>query len=405
MAIGLEAHFNIKRKLEPQEFPPLNTTPHYDIRKTMKTALVHDWIVDLGGAEKVLKEIWSLFPGKIHTLVFKKEGIEKMGFDPALIRGSFLMALPKVERFYRHCLPLYPLAIEQLDLSEFNLIISTSHAVAKGVLTRADQLHICYCHTPMRYAWDLYHEYMKGVRRGQRLLARMVLHYLRQWDVASSNRVDCFVANSQYIARRIWKTYRREAKVVYPPVDVKVFTVGEKKEDFYLAASRMVPYKRMAMIVEAFSRFLPERRLVVIGDGPEMKRVKAAAGMNVEILGYQPPQSLKKYLQRARAFVFAAREDFGILPVEAQACGTPVIAYGEGGTRETVLEGETGVFFYEQTPQGIAQGVKAFENFQGEWDPYKIRQNAERFSKERFHKEFKELVEEEWERFQRRSPK
>ncbi len=362
--------------------------------------MVHDWIVDLGGAEKVLKEIWDLSPSPIYTLVYKTESLMDLGIDPSLVQGSFLQRLPGTQRFYRWFLPLFPMAIEQLNLSDYELIISTSHAVAKGVLTHSQQLHICYCHTPMRYAWDLYHEYLRDVRWGQKTLARLVLHYLRQWDVASSHRVDRFVANSQYVAKRIWHTYRREARVIYPPVEVEGFSVEEKKDDFYLTASRMVPYKRIDTVVEAFSRLMPDKRLVVIGDGPQMKKIKALAGKNVEVIGYQPFHVLKDHLQRARAFIFAAREDFGILPVEAQACGTPVIAYGVGGALETVVEGETGVFFYEQSPQGVAQGVKGFEALKDPWDPYKIRDHAEGFSKERFRREFKALVEEEWERFQ-----
>src|SRR5918995_2627339 len=272
-----------------------------------------------------------------------------------------------MRRRYRSFLPLMPLAIEQLDLSKYDLVLSSSYAVAKGVLTGPDQLHLCYCHSPMRYAWDLQHQYLRetGLDRGMRgALARWMLHRMRLWDVRTSNGVDGFIAISRYIARRIWKAYRRKSMVIYPPVDVDAFTPGGIKEDFYVTASRMVPYKRIDLIVEAFAT-MPQRRLVVIGDGPEAGRVRSLGALNIEFLGQQPVDVLRGQLRRARAFVFAAEEDFGIAPLEAQACGTPVIAYQKGGSVETIRgltsPQPTGVFYAEQSASAIKDAVEQFE--------------------------------------------
>ena len=287
-----------------------------------------------------------------------------------------------------------PTAVERFDLSPYELIISSSHAVAKGVLTNSNQLHICYSYTPMRYAWELRQQYLResGLDRGLTgMLARMVLNYMRRWDYAASTRVDHFVAISQYIADRIKKAYNRDAAVIYPPVDIDTFTLCTEKEDFYLTASRMVPYKKIDLIVEAFSR-MPDKRLVVIGDGPDFRKIKSKAGRNIELLGHQPTAVLKEHLQKAKAFVFAAEEDFGIVAVEAQACGTPVIAYGKGGVLETTIDRETGIFFPEQTVRSLSEAVRDFEKVSDNFDSLAIRKNAERFSEARFRKEFKEFV-------------
>jgi glycosyltransferase involved in cell wall biosynthesis len=290
-------------------------------------------------------------------------------------------------------------------LSAYDVIVSSNHAVAKGVLVSPDQLHISYVHTPIRYAWDLQHQYLRqsGLAGGVRgLMARLVLHYMRSWDQAAANRVDLFVANSHYIARRIEKCYRRRARVIYPPVDIDRFTLSTRKENFYVTAARMVPYKRIDIIVEAFSK-MPNRKLVVIGDGPEATRIKALAGPNVQLLGHQPPDVLQNYLQRAKAFVFAAEEDFGITIVEAQASGTAVIAFGRGGATETVIEGETGLFFDEQTPQSVMGAVHRFEQASAGFDPLRARAQAERFSVDRFRNQFARVVDQAWERFVRRN--
>ncbi|ACC72863.1 glycosyltransferase family 4 protein [Paraburkholderia phymatum] len=355
----------------------------------MKVAIVHDWLVVSGGAEKVLQNIIECFPNAdLFSLVDFME-------DRACIKGkpvntSFIQRLPFARKRYRAYLPLMPIAIEQLDLSAYDLVISSSHAVAKGVLTGPNQMHVSYVHSPIRYAWDLQHQYLRESHLTAGLksaMARVLLHYIRGWDSRSANGVDHLLANSKFIARRIRKAYQRDATVIYPPVDLSHMPLREKKEDFYVTASRMVPYKRIDLIVKAFSQ-TPERRLVVIGDGPEMKKIKAAAGDNVTILGHQPFDVLVDHLQRARAFVFAAEEDFGISVVEAQACGTPVVAFGRGGALESVLglprERPTGVFFKEQTTESLLEAVDRFEKYSGLFDPRQCRRNAERFSSERF---------------------
>jgi glycosyltransferase involved in cell wall biosynthesis len=364
----------------------------------VKIAIVHDWLTVSGGAEKVLHNIIQCFPNAdIFTIVdFLEDRTCLMGRP---VTPSFIQKLPLARTRYRSYLPLMPLAIEQLDLSSYDLVISSSYAVAKGVLTGPDQMHISYVHSPIRYAWDLQHQYLResSLNKGLKsILARALLHYVRGWDARSANGVDFLIANSQFIGRRIKKAYQRDSSVIYPPVDINAFSAVSEKDDFYLTASRMVPYKRIDLIVRAFSK-TPERRLVVIGDGPEMKKIKAEAGPNVEILGYQSFEVLKDHLQRARAFVFAAEEDFGIAIVEAQACGTPVIAFGKGGALESVVglprERPTGVFFREQTEESLLETVDRFEANIRLFDPRHIRKNAERFSSELFRSTFSKFVE------------
>ena len=366
----------------------------------MKTAIVHDWIPVIGGAEKVLEEIHRAFPGDIFTLMRNEEAVAGTYLDGCRIETSFIQKLPFAKSKYRSYLPLFPLAVEQFDLTPYDLIISSSYAVAKGALTTSNQLHICYCHSPVRYAWDLYHQYLTeaNLNKGFKgFIAKMVLHYIRIWDASTVNRVDHFIANSAYIAKRIKKVYNREATVIYPPVDVDSFQCQVVKEDYYLTASRMVPYKRIDLIVETFSQ-MPEKRLVVIGEGPDFKKIKAKAGKNVELLGYQSFEVLKDHMQRAKAFVFAAEEDFGITPVEAQACGTPVIAYGKGGSLETVTP-ETGIFFRSQTCESLQQAVQDFEASIHTFDSSAIRANAERFSKQNFLHNMKTFVENKYNEF------
>ncbi len=365
----------------------------------MKTALVYDWFSDdPGGGEKVFEAIYHLFPSPIYTLLDASSSNKQ--FEK--VHTSFIQNLPFARKKYRSYLPFFPMAIEQFDLSDYDLILSCSHCVVKGVMTHAEQLHICYCFTPMRYAWDLYHQYLEEsqLNRGLKAnLARMFLHYLRMWDFQTATRPDVLGAISHYVAKRIQKTYGRSATVIYPPVDTDFFTLQPQKSDYYLAASRFVPYKKMELIIEAFAR-MPDKKLVVIGDGPEFKRAKAKATKNIELLGYQPANVLKEHLQQAKAFVFAAVEDFGILPVEAQACGTPVIAFGKGAVRETVQENVTGVFFSEQTVSAIIQAVHGFEQNLHQYVPTEIRAHAERFQKPRFVREYKNWVEKQWQRFQ-----
>ncbi len=367
----------------------------------MKTALIYDWFADgSGGGEKTFEAIYELFPSPIYTLLKSPQALFGTAFEKEQIYTSFIQKLPFALKKYRTYLPLFPLAIEQFDLSCYDLLISCSHCVAKGILTHADQVHLCYCYTPMRYAWDLYHQYLEEaqIKRGLKgRLAQFFLHYLRLWDFQSCNRVDAFGAISHYVARRIRKTYGREAKVIYPPVDLSFFELEKKKDPFYITASRMVPYKKIDLIVEAFSQ-MPDQTLIVIGEGPEQEKIRAKAGKNIQLLGYQSNASLKSYLQKARAFIFAAVEDFGILPVEAQACGTPVIAYGRGAVLETVENGKTGLFFNEQTPQSIREAVERFERQQDAFDPEQIRAATGRFGVERFKTEMGLWVQEEYQR-------
>jgi len=364
-----------------------------------RIAFVHDWLTNWGGAEFVLQNLLEIWPGTpVHTIVSDPNGQCRELIANNRIVDSFIARLPRARSAYRSYLALMPLAVEQFDLSGYDLIISNSHAVAKGVLTGPNQLHISYVQTPMRYAWDLQHEYLRqaGLTRGPRsILARLLLHTIRQWDRGTANGVDEFVANSHFVARRIEKTYRRQATVIHPPVDVERFSLRADKQDFYLAAGRMVPYKRMDLIVEAFSK-MPERRLVVIGDGPERGKIQAQAGKNIDFMGYLPTDRLAEYLQRARAFVFAAEEDFGLMPVEAQACGTPVIAYGKGGALETIQEGQTGVFFGEQSAAALIAAVNAFEARPAGFRPQDLRQHAEQFGKQRFQAEFQSFVNKKW---------
>ncbi|WOJ89176.1 glycosyltransferase family 4 protein [Methylocapsa polymorpha] len=366
----------------------------------MKVALVHEWLTTYAGSDKVLAEIISLFPdADLFCLIDYLPENERAAFAKTKIRTSFLQRIPFSKHLYRHLFPLMPLAIEQHDLSDYDLVISNSHAVAKGVLTGADQLHICYCYTPIRYAWDFQHQYLaeskltKGFRSA---LVRYLLHRMRIWDSRTSNGVDHFIACSGYIARRIWKVYRRPSTVIYPNVEVDDFVIGPgPREDFYFTSSRMVPYKQIQLIVEAFGR-MKDRKLVVIGTGPLFKQIQAEATSNVSVLGFQPFPVLLKYMQKARCFIFASEEDFGIAPLEAQACGTPVLAFGKGGARETVVDGVTGLFFSEQTPQAICEAVERFESIEHKFDPERIREHARGFSTEIFKAKFRSYVDAKW---------
>lgn len=365
----------------------------------MKIAIVCDWLITYAGSERVLGEIIQCFPDADLFAVVDFIPPEQRAFlQNKPVQTTRIQHFPFARKRYRSYLPWMPLAIEQLDLSAYDLVISSSHAVAKGVITGPNQVHISYIHSPMRYAWDLQHQYLKetGLDRGLKgYFAKHFLHKMRIWDQRTANGVDHFVANSQFIAQRIWKTYRREAEVIYPPVDVSQFTPHLKKEDYYVTASRLVPYKKIDLIVEAFAG-MPDKKLVVIGQGPEMSKIKAKSARNIEILGYQADKELTYYLQRAKAFVFAAEEDFGFLPLEAQACGTPVIAYGKGGALETVRgldqENPTGIFFNQQTLAALQEAVSQFENHPGPFLSENCIKNTAHFSPQQFREKFKAFV-------------
>ncbi|MDB4973083.1 MAG: glycosyl transferase [Myxococcaceae bacterium] len=370
-----------------------------------RVAIVHEWLVNYAGSERVLEQLLRVFPrAELFCVVDFLSNAERAGFlGGRRPQTSFIQHLPHAREKFRSYLPLMPLAIEQHDVSEFDIVISSSHAVAKGVLTGPNQVHVSYVHSPMRYAWDLQHQYLResGLISSPRgWVAKAILHYMRLWDERTSHGVDHFIANSEFIARRIAKVYRREARVIYPPVDMAAFPLREQKQSYYLTASRMVPYKRVPLIVEAFAK-MPQHRLVVLGDGPELDRVKSLATPNVELRGHQSHELLREAMQNAKAFVFAAEEDFGITPVEAQACGTPVIALGRGGCLETIqsldhAERPTGVFFEEQTVESLCAAVQRFERHQHRFDPAACRANAEQFSEARFAEEIRCFVERAW---------
>ncbi len=364
----------------------------------MRTALVYDWLVGIGGGERVLQAIYEVYPSPIHTLIQDTKALEKTIFADTTIHSSFIQKLPFAKKSFRNFLPLFPLAIEQFDLSEYELVLSCSHAVAKGVLTHPHQLHICYCFTPMRYAWDLTHTYLNSLSGVKKEIVKLALHSLRKWDTASTSRVDVFGAISHYVARRIKKIYGRESCVIYPPVSTQKFSLSNQKEEYYITYSRLVPYKRVDLIVEAFSH-MPQRKLIVIGDGPEMKKIKSLAGKNVDVLGFQSDETIRELVSKARAFIFAADEDFGIVAVEAQAAGIPVLAYGKGASLETIVADKTGLFFPKQEVADLCNAIEQFEKKEKKFDPKEIRKHAETFSEDRFKREFKQFVTKQLEDF------
>lgn len=368
----------------------------------MKIALVHEWLDTYAGSERVLEQLLAVWPEAdlFVTCDFLADG-ERGFLGGRVPRTSFIQRLPFARRRFRWYLGLMPLAVEQHDLSGYDVVVSSNHAVAKGVLTGPGQPHLSYVHSPMRYAWDLQHQYLReaGLEHGIKgAYTRWLLHRLRQWDRASAAGVDVLVANSSYIAERIRKVWRRESTVVHPPVDLDRFTLRREKEDYYLIASRMVPYKRVELVASAFRR-MPERRLVVVGDGPNEAAVRAAAAgaPNIELRGRVGTAELVALTQAARAAVFAAEEDFGIATVEAQACGTPVIAFGKGGACDILRAppdpAPTGLFFAEQTEEAIIAAVRRFEAEPTAFAPDACRANAERFSAARFRERMRALVE------------
>lgn len=367
------------------------------MKNNLNVAIIHDWLVVNGGAEKVLEEILAIYPqAEIFTLVDYLPEKDRLWLGERKVHTSFIQRLPLSKSKYRNYFPLFPIAIEQFDLSGFDLIISSSYAVAKGVITGPEQTHVSYCHSPARYAWDLQAQYLKesNMEKGLKsTIARYFLHKFRIWDTRTSNSVDAFIANSKFIKKRIHKCYRRDADVINPPVKLTQFQLETEKDDFYLTASRMVPYKRIDLVVEAFTK-MPDKKLKVIGEGPEFEKIKAIAEgfNNIEMLGFQSNEVLIDNMQKAKAFVFAAEEDFGIIPVEAQACGTPVIAYGKGGCLETVVDGVSGLHFSEQTLSSVIDAIHRFEKMEP-LPAEQVRANAEQFSIESFHHKLKTIVE------------
>ncbi|MBN2824497.1 MAG: glycosyltransferase [Campylobacterales bacterium] len=359
----------------------------------MKIAIVHDWLVVDGGAEKVLRAIIDLYPdADIFALVDFLTSFERQNIlNDKQTTTSFLQKMPFAQKYFRNYLPLFPKAIESLDLSHYDLIISSSWAVAKGIKKTKNQWHLSYCHTPIRYAWDLYTEYTANINQPKKWLVQKSLQRIRQWDLKTTQRVDYFIANSHFVASRIKKTYTRDATVIYPPVDTQSFTLNENKEEFYLTASRLVAYKKSKLIVEAFNQ-MPDKKLVVIGEGEEYRSIKAIAKNNIEVLGYQEKSVLIDCMQRAKAFVYGALEDFGIVPIEALSCGTPVIALSQGGTGETIVDGVNGVHFHNQTKEDIMNAIHQFETMT--FDYQKISLDAQTYTTKRFKEEFGAFVNE-----------
>lgn len=368
----------------------------------MKIAIVHEWLITYGGAEVFVHDLLSIFPeADIFAVIDFLNEKDRFLINNKKVRTTFIQKLPKAKTKYKSYLPLMPMAIEQLDLSKYDLIISSSHCVAKGVITGPDQVHISYVHSPIRYAWDLQNQYLKeaGLDKGLKgWIAKAILHYMRIWDTRTANGVDYFIANSKFIAKRIWKCYHRKADVIYSGINLEDFSFSDKKDDFYLTASRMVPYKKMDLIVEAFTQ-MPDKNLIVIGTGSDFDKIQKIAKdhENIKLMGYQSFEVLKDHMQRAKAFVFAAEEDFGRVPVEAQACGTPVIAYGKGGVLETVRglgikDKPTGIFFDKQTKDSLIDAVNKFEQ-QNNLIKYKdCRENALEFGLDKFKYNFKNYV-------------
>jgi glycosyltransferase involved in cell wall biosynthesis len=372
----------------------------------MKRALIQDTLIQNGGAERCLESfnnIWTDF--HLFSIVdYLSENDRNQIVKGKKANTSFIQNLPFSKKLFRHYFPLYPFAVEQFDFSDYDLILSSSYSVCKGILTNPNQIHISYVHSPVRYAWDLYHQYLKeaNLQSGfKSVIVKWMLHYLRNWDAGTANRPDYYIANSKFVARRIKKLYNKDAIVIYPPVNCSRFNIGQSTNDYYFTSSRMVPYKKISLIVEAFAK-MPNKKLIVGGDGPDFNKIQKLKTDNIEVLGYLDSETLLKYMQSAKAFVFAAEEDFGIAPIEAQACGVPVIAYGRGGALETIIGSyanqneikttDTGLFFEKQTIDSIINAIVIFELNQDKFDKQTIRNQALKFDTQRFEKEFKETI-------------
>ncbi|MEM9418358.1 MAG: glycosyltransferase [Planctomycetota bacterium] len=362
----------------------------------MRVALVHESIAGFHGSERVLASLARLYPdAPIFVLIHQTQATRGTALEGRDIRTSILDRLPWLRNRHRILLPLMPYAVEQHDLRGFDVVISSHHAVAHGVLTRADQLHLCYTHSPARYAWDLYHDHIPPQKVSP--LKRMVMHRFRQWDVVAGQRVDEFAANSKHVAARIRKTYRREATVIHPPVDVQRFRSDAEREEHYLVAGRLVGYKNVEPVIRAFDGL--EQQLVIAGDGPDKKRLQRLAGQNVRFLGALNDQAFAEQLQTCKALIFPGEEDFGMIPVEAMAAGAPVIALRQGGVTETVEDGVTGVFFDEPTPEAVAEAVRKFENEGVTAGPGELQYAAQRFEVPRFERQIQDWVSGAWQRF------
>lgn len=356
----------------------------------MRTAIIHYWLVTMRGGERVLERICRLYPdADIFTHVYIPEAVSPY-LRSRNIKTTFIQKLPFAATQYQRYLPLMPLALEQLDLENYDLVISTEAGPAKGVIPMPEATHVCYCHSPMRYIWDQYHPYRNASGRSTQMVMPFLAHQLRQWDISSAARVDSFAANSHFVAQRIRKYYRREADVVYPPVSVDLFSPSDMVEDYFLWVGQLVPYKGCDVAIEAFNRLkLP---LVVVGQGSEKKRLQKMAGDTIRFVDSMRLEELRQAYAKARALIFTAKEDFGIVPLEAQASGRPVIAFGAGGASETVRDGETGLLFDDQTAQSLVDAVEHFLRWQNHFNPAKAVAQAQRFRPEYFDSRFSALV-------------
>lgn len=360
------------------------------VAKTPRVAIVHYWLVTMRGGEKVLEELCRLYPqADIFTLVADRDKLSPF-LRERTIYTSFLQRFPGAKKHYQKLLPLMPFALEHFDLNAYDIVLSSESGPAKGVVVRPDALHICYCHSPMRYIWDHYHVYRRDMSALGRVAMSIAAPFLRVWDVTTSARVDVFVANSAHVARRIKRVYGRAAEVVHPPVAVDDFSIAADRGDFYLCAGQLVSYKRIDLAVRAFTG--TSRRLLVIGEGAQMADLKRIAGPNVEFLGYQPFAVLKDHLARCRALVFPGEEDFGILPVEAMASGRPVIAFDGGGARETVADPAVGIRFAQQDVASLRDALDRFEERENEFDPLAIRASTARYAPNAFRDRMRSLV-------------
>lgn len=364
-----------------------------------KLALVHYWLTGMRGGEKVVESICNLFPDiDIYTLVYNKDKISET-INKHKIYTSFIQKFPFAKKKYQTYLPFMPVAIEQFNLSDYDIVISSESGIAKGVLTRPETCHFCYCHTPMRYLWNMYFDYLKNenIRFLKRKYIERCFNNLRVWDLATASRVDYFISNSKNVKKRILKYYRRDSDVIYPPVDVESMLFSSKKEDYYLIVSQLVSYKRIDLAVRAFNEL--KKELIIIGEGSEYKKLKKIAKSNIKFLGWQSDGNLKQYYAGARAFIFPGEEDFGITPVEAQASGTPVIGFGKGGLLETVVEGRTGLFFRRQNHKDLIDAVNYFESNYKKFDNYEVRDNSLKFSKEQFESNLIKYIEEKYKEY------
>lgn len=358
-------------------------------------AIVHDWLTTMGGAERLIINFKEIYPkAPIYTAIYNEE---KM--DPQLknidVRTSFIQKYKGAKKNHQKYFPLMPMAFESFDLNEYDVVLSSSTCCAKGVITNPNTMHVCYCNSPMRYGWEFYYEYTENMGSLKKKLVACLMNYMRMWDLSSANRVDYFIANSENVAKRIWKHYRRESVVIHPAVRCSMFNIIDVDEDYFLVVSRLVKYKRIDLAIEAANKL--NKKLVVIGEGSDRERLEKLAGDNVTFLGRQPDEVIKEYYSKCRAFIFPGEEDFGITPVEAQASGRPVIAFGKGGALETVIDKETGIFFYKQEVDAVVEAIKEFENTK--FDKQRIRKNAERFDEEIFKQKIKQFIEDKKEDF------